>query len=175
MRWGGTSASAWCRPSGPRSWPVGGGVVKPPPGGWPARLGNPTSAIKTWVFFFKNVIRRSVLRNQFISKLRCGWWRRTCPFRAGADGLLRLPQPAESSLSAWPSGGGALVCTPLLSTIPYHLGGAEHLHPHLLLANTLVGFTALAPNDKFWGVCRSFSVCAPEQRPQLLRSSEGFN
>jgi hypothetical protein len=60
----------------------------------------------------------------------------------------------------------------ILSTISYHLGGAENLHPHLLLANTLVGFIALAPNDKFWGVCRSFSICAPEQRQQLLRARD---
>ena len=74
--------------------------------------------------FFRIIIRRSVLRNLFYSKLRCGWWRRTCPFQVGADGPLHLPHPAEggppsilgwSSLpSAWPSGGGALMCAPLL-------------------------------------------------------------
>ena len=112
------------------SW--AGGAVRPPPGGWPARLGNPASTLhlchQNMDFLFqKIVIRQSILRNLFISKLRCGWWRRTRPFRAGADGPLRFPQPAKggppsilgwsSSPSAWPSGRGALMCAPLLLAI----------------------------------------------------------
>ena len=52
----------------------------------------------------------------------------------------------------------------------YHLGSAEDLRPHLLLANTLAGFIAPAPTTSFESLPRF--LFATRQRPQLLRARD---
>jgi hypothetical protein len=91
--------------------PSASALFSPPPPVW-----------KSWDFLKKNCYNEIILKKYFF---KSGWRRRTRPFRAGADGPLRLPQPAEggpaihlgwkSSPSAWPRGGGTLMCAALWS------------------------------------------------------------